>query len=144
MLNGTEEDHAILLHNYLCHLDHRVYLVMGLAIPEGQTAQVLYREKDTDCQWLINAVTGRRTDVRDSSSSLHQVWALLDRENVVIISYFKKTLVDKRFLGWSSWVCLDTCDACFKSLCESNDLKNRSTFNITRIGTETMYQFVPF
>lgn len=83
-MNGTEEDHAVLLYNYLSALNHQVYLVLGIGVPEGQTAQVLYKDKISvdGHYWLLNAVTGWRTDVRDSTCSLQQVWAILTADNV--------------------------------------------------------------
>ena len=47
MLCGDEEEHAILLLNYYLHLGKRAYLLLGHAVPEGNSAYVLTVEETT-------------------------------------------------------------------------------------------------
>jgi hypothetical protein len=37
-LVGGDEERAILLHNYLAALHYEVYVLLGMAVPEGETA----------------------------------------------------------------------------------------------------------
>lgn len=89
---GTGEEKAILLYNYLSGLNFDVYLVLGMAVPEGETAFVLYRDKSTNNQWMVNPSTGIKTDVKDSNCSMQQVWALVNQSDVINIPklYYKK------------------------------------------------------
>jgi len=41
MLYGDEEEHAVLLLNFFLYLGKKAYLVLGSAVPEGNTAYVL-------------------------------------------------------------------------------------------------------
>ena len=53
MLKGDEEEHAVLLLNYFLHLGKEAYLVLGNAIPEGNTAYVLTVESATAVSWTF-------------------------------------------------------------------------------------------
>ena len=94
MLNGSGEDHAVLLHNFLCALDYEAYLMLGSAVPEGETAYVVCKNKQDDHYVAINPTTGRTTDVNDSKSSMQQLRAVVNRENVhIFISRIDTTTV---------------------------------------------------
>lgn len=41
MLQGDEEEHAVLLLNFFLHLGKKAFLLLGTAIPEGNSAYVL-------------------------------------------------------------------------------------------------------
>lgn len=45
MLCGDEEEHALLLLNFFLFIGKEAYLVLGHAVPEGQTAYVLTKEQ---------------------------------------------------------------------------------------------------
>ena len=60
-----------------------VYLVLGIAAPEGEIAFVLYGGKSTNNQWMVNPSTGIKTDVKDSNCSMQQVWALVNQSDVI-------------------------------------------------------------
>ena len=55
-----------------------------MAVPEGETAFVLYRDKSTNNQWMVNPSTGIKTDVKDSNCSMQQVWTLVNQSDVII------------------------------------------------------------
>ena len=48
MLRGDEEEHAVLLLNFFLHLGKRAFLLLGTAIPEGNTAYVIVFEDATN------------------------------------------------------------------------------------------------
>ena len=52
MLKGDEEEHAVLLLNYFLYLGKQAYLVLGSAIPEGNTAYVLTMETTTQVSYM--------------------------------------------------------------------------------------------
>lgn len=86
VLVGGNEERAILLHNYMSSLNYEVYLILGTAVPEGDTAYVLYRDKanrNNNTFVMINPSTGETVDVKDSTHcSVLQVWALVNRNEV--------------------------------------------------------------
>ena len=82
MLCAGQEERAVILSNYLMFLNYETYLVLGMALPEGETAQVLFRDKATGVYWLVNCVTGRKTNIKDCTSSMQHIWALVNQDNV--------------------------------------------------------------
>lgn len=82
MAAGNEE-RAVLLFNYLRSHAYDVYILLGMSIPHGDTAYVLYQEKNLQTMRLINPSTGNSLDVKDSTSSLQQVWALFNQNDVI-------------------------------------------------------------
>jgi coiled-coil and C2 domain-containing protein 2A len=82
-LTGGDQERAVLLFNYMIEFKFDVYLLLGMAVPQGQTAQILYRDKkDTSILWLINPSTGARTNAKDSTGHVQQVWALVNQSQV--------------------------------------------------------------
>lgn len=81
MLCGDEEEHAVLLLNFFLHVGIRAYLVLGHAIPEGDTAYVLTHEQSQD-YLLWNASTGQHYKTTDSLCPLQSVYGLINQDNV--------------------------------------------------------------
>lgn len=81
-LVGGDEERAVLLHNYLAALNYEVYILLGMAVPEGETAFVLYRNKTNQTMRMINPTTGMNTNASDPTCALQQVWALFNQNNV--------------------------------------------------------------
>jgi hypothetical protein len=85
---GGDEERAVRLHNYLAALHYEVYILLGMAVPEGETAFVLYRNKTNQTMRVINPSTGITTNVTDPTCAMQQVWALFNQNDVI----FKKTI----------------------------------------------------
>lgn len=83
LLNTGEEGRSVLLANYLMGLNYETYLALGLALPQGETVQVLFRHQNGDSYWLIDSTTGRKTSVKDCTGSMQQLWALVNKDNVI-------------------------------------------------------------
>jgi hypothetical protein len=83
-LVGGDEERAILLHNYLAALHYEVYVMLGMAVPEGETAFVLYRNKTNQTMRVINSSTGITKNVTDPTGAMQQVWALFNQNDVII------------------------------------------------------------
>lgn len=81
---GGDEERAVLLYNYLAHLRYEVYVLLGMAVPEGETAYVLYKDKTNHTMRMINPSTGFVTNVSDPTCSMQQVWALFNQNDVII------------------------------------------------------------
>jgi len=82
LLNAGEEGRAVLLNNYLLALDYETYLALGMAVPDGETVQLLFKDKlHSDTYWLLNSTSGRRTNVKDCTGSMQQIWALVSQDN---------------------------------------------------------------
>lgn len=81
MLCGDEEEHAILLVNYFLHIGLQAYLVLGNAVPEGDTAYVLTHDPSQE-YLLWNASTGQHYKTTDSLCPLQNVYALVNQDNV--------------------------------------------------------------
>lgn len=79
-----DEERAVLLFSFLRALGYVAYVLLGMSIPHGDTAYILYQEKDSQTMRVINPSTGHSLDVKDSTSSLQQVWALFNETNVSI------------------------------------------------------------
>lgn len=82
LLTGGGEEKGVLLCNYLSALNYENYLVLGLSIPEGETAFVLYKDKTTNTWWMINPSTGAKTHAKDPNCSLQSVWAMVNQNDV--------------------------------------------------------------
>ncbi|XP_070555815.1 coiled-coil and C2 domain-containing protein 2A-like isoform X3 [Ptychodera flava] len=81
MLQGDEEEHAVLLCNYFLHLGKKAWLLIGSAIPEGSTTYVLTREADNN--FLIwNPSTGEHYPQYDNFCRLKSVGCLINQENI--------------------------------------------------------------
>lgn len=80
MLQGDEEEHAVLLTNYFLHCGKQAWLLIGSAIPEGDTAYVLTREENDF--WLWNAQTGEHFSYRDNYCPVQSVGCLINADNV--------------------------------------------------------------
>ncbi|XP_031567301.1 coiled-coil and C2 domain-containing protein 2A-like [Actinia tenebrosa] len=81
MLAGDEEEHAILLCNYLTHRGRgKAYVVLGTGIPEGSTAYVLTVVDGKHQLW--NAHTGRSYDVHDPHCPLKSLGCVFNEENI--------------------------------------------------------------
>ena len=82
-LTGGDQERAVLLFNYMTELKFDVYLLLGMAVPQGQTAQILYRDKkNTSILWLVNPSTGMKTNAKDSTGHVQQIWALVNQSQV--------------------------------------------------------------
>ena len=81
-MNAGEEGRSVLLANYLTALNYETYLALGLALPQGESVQVLFKRPHDDTYWLIDSTTGRKTNVKDCTGSMQQLWALLNQDNV--------------------------------------------------------------
>lgn len=84
-LVGGDEERAVLLHNYMAALHYEVYVLLGMAVPEGETAYVLYRDKTSQLLRMINPSTGIATNVTDPTSPMQQVWVLVNQNDVISI-----------------------------------------------------------
>lgn len=80
MLQGDEEEHAVLLVNYFMHLGKTAYLVLGTAIPEGPTSYVLSIEGNEF--WVWNPTTGEKYQQTNNFCPLKSVGCLVNQENV--------------------------------------------------------------
>ncbi|XP_039261426.2 coiled-coil and C2 domain-containing protein 2A-like isoform X2 [Styela clava] len=81
MLCGDEEEHAILLLNFFLHIGKQAYLVLGRAIPEGETAYVLTLEQSQE-YFLWNASNGHHYKATDFLCPLQNVFALVNQDNI--------------------------------------------------------------
>ncbi len=86
MLQGDEEEHAVLLCNYFMHLGKETWLLLGDAVPEGPTAYVLTREKregyNKAIYYIWNASTGESYHYRDNYCPLQSVGCLVNANNI--------------------------------------------------------------
>lgn len=80
MMQGDEEEHAVLLVNYFLYLGKRAWLLLGVAVPEGPTAYVLTAEGSD--YWIWNASTGEHYSYQDLYCPLQSVGCLVDADNV--------------------------------------------------------------
>ncbi|XP_071499381.1 coiled-coil and C2 domain-containing protein 2A-like [Diadema antillarum] len=81
MLQGDEEEHAVLLINYFLHMNKKAWLILGRAIPEGPTAYVLSKESE-DQFWIWNPSTGEHYQTSDSFCPLKAIDCLVNEENI--------------------------------------------------------------
>ncbi|KAI9557976.1 hypothetical protein GHT06_014729 [Daphnia sinensis] len=88
-LVGGDEERAMFLHNYLAALHYEVYVLLGMAVPEGETAFVLYRNKTNQTMRMINPTTGMNKNVTDPTCALQQVWALFNQNNFWVNTHLK-------------------------------------------------------
>ncbi|PAA60907.1 hypothetical protein BOX15_Mlig020190g1 [Macrostomum lignano] len=84
---GDEEEHAVLLANYLTHLtsggaDTQIYLALGNAVPEGATAYVIEMTGNEKFVW--NASTGFRYKAQSDRSTLVSIDCLINSDGVYI------------------------------------------------------------
>lgn len=79
-----DEERAILLHNYMAALHYEVYILLGMAVPEGETAYVLYKDKKSQSMRMINPASGMSTNASDPTSAMQQVWAVFNQNDVII------------------------------------------------------------
>ena len=78
---GDQEEHAILLCNYLLAMNKESYVVLGSGIPEGLTAYVLTIEGGSPRLW--NACTGRTWEKDEfDRCSLTSVGAVFNQQNI--------------------------------------------------------------
>ncbi|XP_057380224.1 coiled-coil and C2 domain-containing protein 2A-like [Daphnia carinata] len=88
-LVGGDEERAVLLHNYMAALHYEVYILLGMAVPEGETAFVLYRNKTNQTMRMISPTTGMSKNVADPTCALQQVWVLFNQDNFWVNTHFK-------------------------------------------------------
>ena len=87
MLQGDEEEHAVLLCNYFLFLNKKAWLITGTAIPEGTTTYVLTRE-DSGSYWIWSPSTGEHYNQFDSFCPLKTVGSIVNHENVISETIF--------------------------------------------------------
>ena len=75
MLTGSEFEHALLLTNFFASLGKKSFMVLGQAVPEGDTAYVLTVEENGD-HWLWNPVTGEHMTTNETFCPLESVYAI--------------------------------------------------------------------
>lgn len=81
MQAGDEEEHALLLCNFFLTLPGvKAWVVLGDAVPEGNTAYVLTHVQDDFFLW--NPVTGADYDQHDPSCGLQNVGTVFDATNI--------------------------------------------------------------
>lgn len=80
-LAGDHEEHAILLCNYFKHLKKDAYVMIGWAVPEGNTAYVLTIEEDKTIR-IWDPATGQSYDIKDSRIPLQSISQIFNDENV--------------------------------------------------------------
>ncbi|XP_062871722.1 coiled-coil and C2 domain-containing protein 2A [Trichomycterus rosablanca] len=80
LLAGDEEEHAVLLCNYFLSMGKKAWLIIGTAIPEGQTAYVLSQEQNRFLIW--NPSTGQYYGQYDTFCPLQSVGCLVNADNV--------------------------------------------------------------
>ncbi|KAK2193952.1 hypothetical protein NP493_4g07008 [Ridgeia piscesae] len=80
MLQGDEDEHAVLLVNYFLHLEKKAWLLLGTAIPEGRTAYVITQEGGDF--WIWNASTGEHFRRGDSHCPVTAIHCLVNAENI--------------------------------------------------------------
>ncbi|XP_075050779.1 coiled-coil and C2 domain-containing protein 2A isoform X2 [Mixophyes fleayi] len=80
LLAGDEEEHAVLLCNYLLAMGKKAWLVIGNAIPEGPTAYVLTLEQNQYTIW--NPSSGQFYSQYDTFCPLQSVGCLINADNI--------------------------------------------------------------
>ena len=80
MLQGDEEEHAVLLACLFMSVGKKTFLICGSAIPEGPTAYVMTREVSD--YWIWNASTGEHFNYRDNYCPLQSIGCLVNDENI--------------------------------------------------------------
>uniref|UniRef100_G3PLT2 Coiled-coil and C2 domain containing 2A n=1 Tax=Gasterosteus aculeatus TaxID=69293 RepID=G3PLT2_GASAC len=80
LLAGDEEEHAVLLCNYLLSMGRKAWLIIGTAIPEGPTAYVLTLEQNRYLIW--NPSSGQFYRQYDTFCPLTVVGCLVNADNV--------------------------------------------------------------
>ncbi|OXB53749.1 hypothetical protein ASZ78_014541 [Callipepla squamata] len=88
LLAGDEEEHAVLLCNYFLGMGKKAWLIIGNAIPEGQTAYVLTLEQSQYVIW--NPSTGCFYRQYDTFCPLQSVYCLISCDNVSEHSIFSR------------------------------------------------------
>ena len=77
---GDEEEHAVLLCNYLLFLQHRAYVVVGATMSATKALFVLVKEAE---KWsLLNPNTGESYLVEDPHCPLKDISCVFNNENV--------------------------------------------------------------
>lgn len=79
-LTGDKADHAVLLCNYFLYIKKRAWLIIGSAIPEGQTAYVLTHEEGRYLIW--NPRSGQSYTQYDAFCPLQTVGSLVNGDNL--------------------------------------------------------------
>jgi coiled-coil and C2 domain-containing protein 2A len=82
MRSGDEEEHGLLLCNYLLYLSREAYVVLGTGFPEGPTTYVLTRESADHPYCLWNPSTGHRYAMGDPHCPLKSVGTVFNQHNV--------------------------------------------------------------
>ncbi|XP_033097939.1 coiled-coil and C2 domain-containing protein 2A-like isoform X1 [Anneissia japonica] len=80
MLQGDEEEHAVLLCNYFLQMGKKTWVLKGSAIPEGSTVYVLTADDGEYKIW--NPSTGEWYYKNDTFCPLKSVMALMNNENI--------------------------------------------------------------
>ncbi|KAL9188592.1 hypothetical protein ACHAXT_006970 [Thalassiosira profunda] len=87
ILSGNRKEHAVLLANFFLHLSNHgsetsVFLAVGFAIPEGETAWVVTRCRQSGDVVFWDATTGRAYAQDDEACPLQRVDFLASPDNV--------------------------------------------------------------
>lgn len=80
ILMASPKDLGVLLTCYYLSLGFNAYLVMGFAIPYGDTTFVLTKENNE--YFLIDPHTGRKCSTRDTFCALTKVYCIVNPKNV--------------------------------------------------------------
>ena len=78
---GSEVEHALLLCNFFAHLGKKAFLVIGIGVPEGETAYVLTVE-DSGEHLLWNPMNGETFATNETFCPLEAVHAIVNESNV--------------------------------------------------------------
>eukprot|EP00804_Cyclotella_cryptica_P009333 CCRYP_008997-RA/>CCRYP_008997-RA protein AED:0.07 eAED:-0.02 QI:0/0.66/0.25/1/1/1/4/0/1354 len=87
ILAGNTKEHAVLLANFFLHLNRRdvdksaqVYLVIGFAVPEGNTVWVMRKCMRSNEIVFWEATSGCAYACKDDSSPLQRIYCLVSKE----------------------------------------------------------------
>lgn len=80
MLSASAKDLGTILVGFYLSLGFRAYLVLGFALPHGDTTFVLTKENGE--YFLIDPTTGRKYSANDTRCPLQRVYALATSQNV--------------------------------------------------------------
>lgn len=86
----------MLLTNFFTSLGKKSFLVLGQAVPEGNTAYVMTVEENGE-HWLWNPVTGEHSKTSETFCPLESVYAIVNESKkfIYILKYTKYNMVKK-------------------------------------------------
>lgn len=97
----SAKDLGVLLCNYLLYLGLKAWLVLGVAVPQGQTTFVLYKigsESLPETYNLIDPCTGNQCTVTDVFCPLQRIYMVVATNNVrslSILDLIGKIIINK-------------------------------------------------